>query len=137
MRSRGGRSRGKGSKATFTHVIPAGPVIVSPQEGDEVDPANLVISWETVTNKLEGSGAGELVIVAYQVIVERADNDELGAAPRIFDIKLPASSAAVQSVTIPPEFLKPDTEYEFEVLAIEAGGNQTITEGGPFVTSAP
>jgi hypothetical protein len=36
-----------------------------------------------------------------------------------------------QSVTVRPEFLEPGAEYKFEVLAIEAGGNQTITEGGP------
>jgi hypothetical protein len=122
-------------KATLTHVIPAGPKIVSPKEGDEVDPKNLVISWERVTGKIEGSGEGNLVIVAYQVIVERTDNDQLGAAPRTFDIKLPATSAPTQSVTVPPEFLEAGTEYKFEVLAIEAGGNQTITEGGPFVTA--
>jgi hypothetical protein len=122
-------------EATFTHVIPAGPVIRSPQEGDEVDPENLVISWEVVTKKI--AGEADLVIVAYQVIVERTDNDQLGSALRTFDIKLPATSAPIQSVTVPPEFLEPGTEYKFEVLAIEAGGNQTITEGGPFVTETP
>jgi hypothetical protein len=35
---------------------------------------------------------------------------------------------------VPPQFLEPGKEYKFEVLAIEAGGNQTITEGGPFRT---
>jgi hypothetical protein len=120
-------------EATFTHVIPAGPVIVSPKEG-EVDPKNLVISWEAVTKKIEGSSEADLVIVAYQVIVERTDNDQLGAALRTFDIKIPATSDRIQSVTVPPEFLESGTEYKFEVLAIEAGGNQTITEGDPFVT---
>lgn len=118
-------------EATFTHVIPAGPVIVSPEEGDVVDPNDLVIEWEPVTGKIAGSGA--LVIVAYQVIVERTDNDQLGAARRIFDIKLPATSDPIQSVTVPAEFLESGAEYKFEVLAIEAGGNQTISEGGPFV----
>jgi hypothetical protein len=123
-------------EATFTHVIPAGPVIVSPKEG-EVDPQNLIISWEAVTKKIDGAGEGDLVIVAYQVIVERTDNAELGAAPRTFDIKLPATLGPIQSVTVPPGFLEPGTEYKFEVLAIEAGGKQTITEGGPFVTATP
>jgi hypothetical protein len=31
-------------------------------------------------------------------------------------------------VTVPAELLEPGTEYGFEVLAIEEGGNQTITE---------
>jgi hypothetical protein len=68
-------------------------------------------------------------IVGYQVIVERADNDRLGTAIRIFDVKLPN----VTEVTVPPEFLESGKEYKFEVLAIEAGGNQSITEGEPFV----
>lgn len=124
-------------KATFTHVIPAGPVIVSPLQGAVVDPKNLVISWEAVTKKIEGSGAGDLVIVAYEVIVERTDNDQLGDALRTFDIKLPATSDQIQSVTVPPQFLEPGIEYKFEVLAINKGGNQTITEGGPFVAATP
>ncbi len=31
-------------------------------------------------------------------------------------------------MTVPPEFMDPGTEYKYEVLAIEASGNQTITE---------
>jgi hypothetical protein len=30
---------------------------------------------------------------------------------------------------VPPEFLEPGTDYLFQVLAIEAGGNETISEG--------
>jgi hypothetical protein len=37
------------------------------------------------------------------------------------------------SVTVPPEFLERGREYGFEVLAIERGGNQTITQSA-FVT---
>ena len=32
------------------------------------------------------------------------------------------------------QFLEPNRIYEFEVLATEKGGNQTITEGGAFCT---
>jgi hypothetical protein len=112
-------------EAKLTHVIPAGPVIVSPQ--DECDSKDCVIEWQKVTQKIPGSGQGTLKIVAYQVIAARVDNDNLGAAPRTFDIKLKATGAATQKVTIPPEFLESGKEYEFEVLAIEAGGNQTIS----------
>lgn len=114
-------------EARLTHVIPAGPVIVSPQDGDTCDSKDCVIEWQKVTQKIPGSGQGTLKIVAYQVIVARVDNAGLGAAPRIFDIKLKATGASTQSVTIPPEFLEQGKEYEFEVLAIEAGGNQTIS----------
>lgn len=98
--------------ATLTHNIPDGPGNLSPQ-GPGVDPNNTVVSWDLVTTP-----AG-VNIVGYQVIVERAD--EL----RTFDVKLPATAT---QVTVPPEFLEPGTQYKFEVLAIEAGGNQTITE---------
>jgi hypothetical protein len=112
--------------ATLTHAIPDGPSNVSAQVG----PGNtVVISW--VAPPLVSSLTGlQINIVGYQVIVERADNDQLGVAPRIFDVKLPT----VTSVTVPPEFLEPGTQYKFEVLVIEAGGNQSITEGNPFVT---
>jgi hypothetical protein len=44
---------------------------------------------------------------------------------RVFSVALPAS---VTSVTIPSEFLEPATRYKLEVQAIEASGNQTLTE---------
>jgi hypothetical protein len=106
--------------AAFTHVIPAGPVIVSPEEGDIVDPTQIIIEWEPVTTKIAGSGP--LVVVAYQVIVEGGDPS------RAFDVTV-AAKPTNMTVTVPPEFLEPGTEYAFEILAIEAGGNQTITEG--------
>ena len=31
------------------------------------------------------------------------------------------------SLAVPPGFLLPGTEYEWEVLAIERGGNQTLS----------
>lgn len=40
---------------------------------------------------------------------------------------------AMTRLTVPPEFLTPASAYEFEVLAIEASGNATISVG-EFVT---
>jgi len=34
----------------------------------------------------------------------------------------------ITSVPVPPEFLEASTKYKLEVLAIEASGNQTISE---------
>jgi hypothetical protein len=99
--------------ATLTHAIPEGPILVSPEEGADVDPANVVVDWEPVPDPPGGS------IVEYEVIVERAD------VLRVFDVHVPA---AVTSVTVPPEFLEDGRPYKFEVLAIEAGGNQTLSE---------
>jgi len=113
-------------KATFTHVIPAGPKIVLPLQGDippVVDPTNLVIEWEPVTKTITDSD--EINIVGYQVIVEQVE------PLRVLSVDLPAS---VTNLKIPPEFfLLKDTLHKFEVLAIEEGGNQTITEGS-FMT---
>jgi hypothetical protein len=75
-------------------------------------------------------------IAGYHVVVEREDPF------RLFDVRLPATAT---SVTVPPEFLDSDTEYSFEVLAVEAGvgapsvepslgGNQTISSSS-FTTS--
>lgn len=105
--------------ATLTHKLPAGPV-VAPEEGAEVNPAlPVVIEWDGVTAAFPGGELG--VIAGYEIIVERL-TDGLQ-----FSIRLPATN---RSVTVPPEFIKPRTEYKFEVLAIETSGNQTITESG-------
>jgi hypothetical protein len=104
--------------ATLTHNIPDGPEILFPQEGDVVRRTNTVIRWNPVT-----SPAG-IKIVSYQIVVDG------GNPSRRFDVTVPGTAT---SVMVPPQFLKAGTEYNFEVLAIEAGGNQTITEGDPFV----
>ena len=111
--------------AKLTHAIPDGPSKVTAQTGSG---NTLLISW-FAPPAVSSLTSLAVKIVGYQVIVERADNDKLGAATRIFDVKLPN----VTSVTVPPEFLESGKEYKFEVLAIEAGGNQSITEGAPFV----
>jgi hypothetical protein len=101
--------------AEFTHDIPAGPEIVMPQlpandECAENVPIPVVIAWNEVTTSIEGE---PLDVVRYEVIV----------GEDIFDVHLEGTM-----VTVPAELLEPGTEYEFEVLAIAAGGNQTITE---------
>jgi hypothetical protein len=102
------------SKTNFSHMIPAAPV-VSPKAHSVVDPENTVISWEAVT-KPEG-----IKIVSYQVTVER--NNPL----RVLDVQnLPPTAGKMQ---IPADFLEYDTPYQFEVLAKEESGNQTITVG--------
>jgi hypothetical protein len=100
-------------KARLSHDIPDGPQIVSPAEGAIVAPGNVVAGWNPVS---EPSG---IDVVGYRAIVERED------PLRVFSVDLPAS---VTSVTIPKEFLESATEYKLEVQAIEASGNQTLTE---------
>jgi hypothetical protein len=99
-----------------------------------VDPDNLVIEWEPVTTRFIGDGPVE--IIEYQVILDQVD--PLRAMPWVDGstrralINLPGS---VTSLTVPPEFLLPEAEYEFEILAIEESGNSTISVG-EFVTSS-
>ncbi len=110
------------STAALTHDIPCGPEIVSPDAGEVLDPnETVVIEWEEVTSKLdpatgECDAASAIDIIGYQVIVDT------------FQVTLPADAT---SVTVPPEFIEPNTMYKFEVLAIEdaegENGNQTIT----------
>ena len=98
----------------FTHAIPAGPTnVVAALNGN-----SLVISWNPVTGPPDGFPDLPITIVGYQVIVGS------------FQVTIPATTTPLQ-VTVPPEFVAslPGGQNLFEVLAIEAGGNQTITEG--------
>jgi hypothetical protein len=100
-------------KATLTHDIPDGPEILSPTDGATVARDEVVARWEPVTTP-----AG-IDVVGYRAIVTREE------PLRVFSVDLPA---AVNSVKVPAEFLESGTEYKLEVQAIEASGNQTLTE---------
>jgi hypothetical protein len=98
----------------FTHAIPAGPTnVVAALNGN-----SLVISWNPVTGPPDGFPDLPITIVGYQVIVGS------------FQVTIPATTTPLQ-VTVPPEFVAslPGGQNLFEVLVIEIGGNQTITEG--------
>jgi hypothetical protein len=104
----------------FTHTIPAPPVNLYPADDDAVDPGlPLVASFDAVTTDLNGD---PLDPELYEVIVE-SENDIL----RVFSIVLEGDVAS-PSVTVPPEFLLPDTEYKLEIIVQEESGNRTISE---------
>ena len=108
--------------ARFTHAIPAAPVIIFPQDGDVVPVSNLVVMWDHVTTTLDGK---PLKSTGYQVIITKdVPDDPHGFSRPTFDVHVLPS---VTSLTIPTEFLEPNTAYELEVLALEASGNQTIS----------
>jgi hypothetical protein len=120
------RFRGRGvdgeryaGSAQLTHDLPDGPRLVSPLPGGPAqDPAATVVQWEPVEPP-NGSP-----IVGYQVLVVQP-NTGLAALPKItLDVMMPPEAT---SLAVPPGFLQPATEYEWEVLAIEAGGNQTLS----------
>jgi hypothetical protein len=102
--------------AMLRHAIPAGPSNVTAVLGMN---NSLIISWDAVTGPPPGFPNRPINVVAYQVIV--------GA----FQVTVPAADPPQsQSVTVSPEFVASleEGEHEFEVLAIDASGNQTITE---------
>lgn len=123
-------------EATLTHVLPALPEIISPVSAGAdppvVDPNNLVIEWAPVTTRFIGDGPVE--IIEYQVILDPVDEREIPWVDGVTRRGLINVPGTVTSLTVPPEYLLRGAEYEFEVLAIEASGNSTISVG-EFVTS--
>jgi hypothetical protein len=99
--------------ATLTHDIPNGPDIIAPEDGARVARDRVVIRWEA------GVQPAGVQIVGYEVVVEREN------PLRVLTADLPAT---VTRLTIPTEFLERNVRYKVEVLAIDAGGNQTLTE---------
>ena len=104
-------------EAELSHLLPCGPEVEVAVGGSE----DVTISWEPVTRKIdpatESCVEAPVTIEGYEIIAENDDGT--------FTVELPGDAT---SVTVPPEFLQPSTDYKFEVLAIEANGNQTITE---------
>lgn len=103
----------------LSHLIPAAPNVTSPTEGALVDPNGFTVSWDPVT---EPAG---VEIVTYQVIVSQGNRE--------LSMYVPPD---VTSVTIPGEFLEPNTETGGEVLARDRSGNQTITALPSFSTGS-
>ncbi len=98
--------------ATLTHNFPEGPEILSPEEEETVT-GDVVVEWAPV------EGPAGIVIAGYQVLVI----DE--TSHRVLSLDLPADA---ESVLVPSEFLDPGTVYKVEVLAVEVGGNKTLSE---------
>lgn len=117
-----GRTSGS---AWLTHTIPAGPVLLSPAEGVVVSVnGGLLVSWSPVTTTIDGA---PVTIISYQLIIEKNSPPNPHMIGKIgLSMYLPAS---VTSMTIPAEFFEPGIAYNWEVLAIEESGNQTLSSG--------
>ena len=117
--------------ALFTHDVPAPPMITSPeiapepdQTGTPVPRANLVIGWDPVTETVTHE---PVTISGYEVIITKdVADDPNGFSRPTYDVHVPAT---LNSLSVPMEFLEPNTVYELEVLALERSGNQTISVG--------
>ena len=125
-------------EAELTHVIPCAPEISAAGNRG----IGVTISWDEVTQVVDAAATdtaiatngddveavcedpGDLLppqvldIVGYEVIVENEDEE-------IFKIDLLEDA---RSVMVPPAFIEEGEEYQYEVLAIDVDGNQTITE---------
>lgn len=114
-------------EAEFTHTLPAPPRNLSPQAGDEVSHLGFTAGFDPVTEDTDGN---PLDIELYVVVVEKEGDEPI---LQTFTVILPPTRT---SVSVPAEFLEPDTEYKLEVIAQEESGNRTITETGPFTTDS-
>ncbi|HEY9412885.1 MAG TPA: hypothetical protein VIP77_25145 [Jiangellaceae bacterium] len=112
--------------AELSHDLADGPTLVSPLEGGPPqDPNATTVVWEQV----EPPSGSE--IIAYQVLVVEPETGVVALPKVALDVMMQPSATSLE---VPPGFLKPGTEYEWEVLAIEAGGNQTLSTS--FFTTA-
>jgi hypothetical protein len=104
--------------ARLTHRLPAGPKLVSPIEGTAPQhPRDTVMRWRPVPAPEGGR------IIGYQVLVER--DTALKALPVVtLDVMMPPTATRLR---VPPGFLRPNTKYSWEILAIEKSGNQTLS----------
>jgi hypothetical protein len=99
--------------------------------------SHLFAAWPAGTYDFEGrSGAVEFEGTAR--LTHKIPAGPEITAPNDGDLVQTALDADVSrsetTFLVPKQYLEPNRIYEFEVLATERGGNQTITEGGVFCT---
>jgi hypothetical protein len=117
--------------ASLTHNIPDGPSLLSPIENATVSAAeDLLVSWGQVDKTITGS---DVNVIAYQLIIEKDEDPHPNMIGTMgLSMYLPLD---LREITIPSEFLEPETDYDWEVLAIEESGNQSLNSSR-FSTSA-
>jgi hypothetical protein len=112
-------------EATLSHELPCAPTNLLPSGPSVANGDTVTISWDPVTNMLgiesEDCDGGDITVETYQVVVENLETET------DFSIFLEAEDDDNQ-VTLPEEFVTPDSVYKYEVLAIAENGNQTIAE---------
>jgi hypothetical protein len=106
--------------ARLSHHLPDGPELVSPVEGDgRQDPDHTVVRWRPVP-PADGSP-----IIGYQVLVVESDTGLRALPNKTLDVMMPPTATRLR---VPKGFLAPNTQYDWEVLAVEETGNQTVSE---------
>jgi hypothetical protein len=109
--------------AWLTHTIPEGPTLLAPREGAVVPASDLLVQWRAVTRTIAGDPVN---IIAYQLIIEKdvPPHPHMIGKPNSLSMYLPPT---VTRIRIPGGFLEPRSAYQWEVLAIEESGNQTLS----------
>lgn len=118
-----GEKKGKTiGTAWLTHDIPEGPELLSPAEDAVVSAEeDLLVSWSSVDKTIDGS---DVNIISYQLIIEKDETPHQHMIGKQgLSMYLPET---VTEISIPAEFLEPETDYKWEVLAIEESGNQSL-----------
>ena len=116
-------------RAWLTHDIPKGPQLISPAEDATVPTQGVVADWEPVSKTITGEPTK---IVAYQLIVEKDVEPHRHMIGK-FGLSM-YLRPSVTRMEIPDGFLQPGTAYDWEVLAIERSGNQTLSSAS-FMTA--
>jgi hypothetical protein len=119
-----GERKGKtAGVAWLTHAIPAGTELLSPQADVVVSAEDdLLVRWTPVTKTITGAN---VKIIAYQLIIDKdEDPHKHMIGKRGLSMYLPAS---VTSIIVPKGVLEPKAKYNWEVLAVEESGNQTLS----------
>lgn len=112
----------------LTHDLLAPPSNLSPAEGDLVSHMGFTASFDVAPVSTEGD---PLDIEFCELVVEGIEDEPI---LRVFSVIL---APGTTEVDVPAQFLTPGAEYKLEVICQEASGNRTITEDGPFTTTAP
>jgi len=95
----------------LSHAVPAGPVVST-----DVEDGHVTIRWERVTSAPPGFPSARINVTRYEILVDP-----------FVDIFLPGTAT---ELTLPDAVVDAlgAGEHPIEVLAIDASGNQTITE---------
>jgi hypothetical protein len=108
--------------ASLSHTIPEGVSLAEPKTDVSVPKGNITFRWSPSLKALDGAA---IDLAGYQLVI---DNESAPVsrmiAKRGMSMFLPAS---VTEVTIPAAFFEAGADYGWEVLAIDASGNQTLT----------
>ena len=87
-------------------------------------PRGVVARWKRMSKTITGE---PVKIIAYQLIIEKDVDPHPHAVRKLgLSMYLPRT---VTSIAVPDGFLEPRTAYNWEVLAIERSGNQTLSSG--------